>query len=398
MRVFEKAEEHESMRILYVVSRPLEINTSASIRNKATINGLLGLGHEVDLVTTQFDKNHSNFDSSILNENLNVTYFQLNGIQNVAKMGRRYKQLQPIKNILYKVYSRFEVYDNLKGIVNSIPKMDITDETYDLIISSSDPKSSHLFVHKLFEKKIVSETPWIQIWGDPFFSDITRTQSLLNRKIRKEESKLLRYAKKIIYVSELTLREQRKAYKTHSRKMYYVPIPYVEEKVYDLKRRVNRNLTFLYCGDYSTNVRTIKNLYNAFNNSDHKLIICGDSNIKLESTANILIYPRVSYEITKKLEKESDVLIHLSNLKGTQIPGKIYQYSGTNKLILFILDGEKNLIFSNFEKYKRYIFADNNVPSIKKVVSEINNNCYDHTQFVLKDFSPITIAGEIIDI
>lgn len=37
-------------KILFIVSNPLEINTSASIRNKAMIEGLLLNGHTVDLV------------------------------------------------------------------------------------------------------------------------------------------------------------------------------------------------------------------------------------------------------------------------------------------------------------------------------------------------------------
>ena len=45
------------MKILYVVSRPLEINTSASIRNRATIEGLVELGHNVNIITTEPDEN-----------------------------------------------------------------------------------------------------------------------------------------------------------------------------------------------------------------------------------------------------------------------------------------------------------------------------------------------------
>ena len=47
------------MKILYVVSRPLEINTSASIRNRATIEGLVELGHNVNIITTEPDEKHT---------------------------------------------------------------------------------------------------------------------------------------------------------------------------------------------------------------------------------------------------------------------------------------------------------------------------------------------------
>ena len=54
-----------SMRILYVVSRPLEINTSASVRNHATISGLIQNGHQVTLVSASPDKNHEAYDPTL---------------------------------------------------------------------------------------------------------------------------------------------------------------------------------------------------------------------------------------------------------------------------------------------------------------------------------------------
>jgi len=386
------------MRILYVVSRPLEINTSASIRNKATIEGLIELGHQVDLVTTQYDTNHSNFDKDILNENLNVEYLKLGGIQGFAKVGRKYKYLRPIKNMLYNFMSKFEIYDNLKGIVEHSTRIEINDEKYDLIISSSDPKSSHLFIHRIFEIGLIRDTPWIQIWGDPFLSDITRKNNILSIKIKKEETKLLKYANKVIYVSNLTLNEQQKIYKEFAYKMFYEPIPYVKEELYPITLKQNKSLTFLYCGDYSSNIRTIKPLYDAINNTSHKLIICGNTDLKLKSTDRIKIYPRVSYEKTKEFESKCDVLVHLSNNRGTQIPGKLYQYSGTNKLILFILDGNTQLIKESFSKYHRYVFSENKVENIESTIFDIAQDIYSETQFVVKDFSPKIIANRIINI
>lgn len=387
------------MKILYVVSRPLEINTSASIRNRATIKGLLDLGHSVDLLTTQYDKNHSNFDDSLIDKRLNVKYLKLNGIQEIAKYGRKYKFLKPLKKIAYKTISYFEIYDNLKGICNYTNKVDIKDNNYDLIISSSDPKSSHLFVYNLYENKILINTPWIQIWGDPFLSDITRNSKLLNRKIKKEESKLMKFATKIIYVSNLTLEEQKNIYSNYAHKMFYEPIPYVDGKIYPVnKLEKNEPLTFLYTGDYSSNIRNIIPLYKAIRNTNHKLIICGDSDLKLECTENINIHSRVSFEKTKELEKECDVLVHLSNLRGTQIPGKIFQYSGTNKIILFILDGNIEMLMKTFSKYNRYVFTDNKTDDIKKAIDKINQKEYEDTRFVVEKFGAKNIARNIIKI
>lgn len=385
------------MKILYVVSRPLEINTSASIRNRATIEGLLELNHEVDLLTTHPDEHHTNYDNSILDKNINVTYIKLGGIQNIAKMGRRFNFIEPLKKVIYKLMSKLEIYDNLKGIVKYIDKININDEMYDVIISSSDPKSSHLFVSKMFESGLIKNTAWVQIWGDPFLSDITRKSKLLDSRIKKEENRLLKYASKVVYVSNLTLEEQQKIYPQYAKKMTYEPIPYVIEEIYSEDDLRKESLTFLYCGDYSSDVRNIKPLYDAIKNTKHKLIICGNSDLKLEGTDRIKIYSRVSFKKTKELERRSDVLVHLSNLSGTQIPGKIYQYSGTNKPILFILDGNNNLLRETFDKYNRYIFCRNDNKNISQLIEGINSGEFDDTRFIIQDFKAKEIAARIVN-
>lgn len=384
------------MRILYVVSRPLEINTSASIRNRATIEGLLELGHNVDLVTTDPDKKHVSYDDSILNKNINTTYIKLGGVQNLAKVGRRFRHLKLLKNTVHKIISNFDIYDNLKGITNHLNTFNIKDGEYDLIISSSDPKSSHLFISKMFEKKLIKNTPWIQIWGDPFLSDITRKNKRLDSKIKKEENRLLKHAAKVVYVSNLTSKNQKEIYPHYSEKMFNVPIPYVKEEIYpdvDLKKEI---LTFLYCGDYPSNIRNIIPLYEAVKKTNHKLIICGDGDINLETTNQIKIYPRVSFKKIKEFERECDVLVHVSNLSGGQIPGKIYQYSGTNKPILFILDGEKDLLIEIFGGYKRFLFSDNKKENLIQEIINLKKQIEINNLVPIHHFSPRVIAKTIL--
>jgi hypothetical protein len=384
------------MNILYVVSRPLNINTSSSIRNRATIDGLVRLGHKIHLITTEADKSHSNYDESLVNNSITTTQIKLDGIQKIIHVGRRFKVLSHARNLAYKVMSDLKIYDNLEGISDYALKGEITDGDYDLIISSSDPKSSHLFVCVLFENNFLRKTPWIQIWGDPFFSDITRKNTFFNSKILKEEKRLLRYACKIIYVSSLTLLEQQKLYTEYACKMSYEPIPYIDKKLYPSVDLRKKELSFLYCGDYTSYVRDIRPLYEAIKNTKHKLTICGNSDIKLESTERISIFPRISFEKLKKLEEACDVLIHLSNLKGTQIPGKIYQYCGTNKPIVFILDGNIELLRSNFNNYARFVFVENDREKIIQIVNNFDAVSKDLKIEPLEELDPARLASEII--
>ncbi|GFR35998.1 hypothetical protein [Thermobrachium celere] len=387
------------MNILYVVSRPLEINSSATIRNLATIKGLLSLGHDIDVITSKPDKNHDKFDESLVIDGINKIYVDLHGLNKAINLSRKIKIMTHLRKYGYKLYNKINIYDNLKDIVNYIDKVNINYNKYDIIISSSDPKSSHLFVYKLYEKGYVKEsTPWIQIWGDPFLIDITRRNKLLSFKIKKEEKKLFKYAKKIIYVSPLTLNEQKNIYSEYKEKMYFIPIPYLEKKIFPKINLNKESLVFLYCGDYFSDLRNILPLYEAISETNHKLIICGDSDIKLKNKRNIEILPRQSLEKVKELEEQCDVLVHLSNLKGTQIPGKIYQYCGTNKIILFIKEDNNLKLKETFDKYNRFVFSNNNIKELRNVINNISLGIYNEMQFVLEDFNPNKIAKQIIDI
>jgi hypothetical protein len=180
--------------------------------------------------------------------------------------------------------------------------------------------------------------------------------------------------------------------------MYSYPIPYVQKSINE-----NRDLStvpqlnVLYCGDYSSNVRNILPLYETAKAlSNVHLTICGGSNLHLENCGNIKVYPRLSYDRVTAYEKEADVLVHLSNLHGSQIPGKIYQYSGTNKPILFILDGEKEALLDTFSCYGRYCFADNTKERIEKALREIKEQTVEYSP--VEDFSKKTIAEKIISI
>lgn len=382
------------MKILYVVTRPIEINTSASIRNHATISGLIENGHQVTIVSTQPDKNHVAYDDTLNLFKIEKKYFELGGAQSVIKIGRRIDFLNRIKPFLYKILYRNEMYDNLKGIIKFVNEIDI--KNYDLVISSSDPKSSHLFVDYLFRKQ-KKELTWIQIWGDPFADDITRTNKK-NIDIEQEENRLLTLADKIIYVSDLTCKKQKEKYPANKDKMFYVPIPYYKPRISDKEfPQKYKDIKLCYCGDYGSNIRNIVPIYEATKDLGLDMKICGMSDLNLKGDDKITVLPRQNADTVKKIENESDILIHLSNKKGTQIPGKIYQYISTNKVILFILDGDNEKLRETFEKYNRVIFVDNEKEKIKLVLKNICKLRKEVSNEPVEYFGAKNIASIIIE-
>lgn len=129
--------------------------------------------------------------------------------------------------------------------------------------------------------------------------------------------------------------------------------------------------------------------------------IYGNSDLTLQSTNEITIKPRVSLNVLAETENQTNVLVFLCNLKGGQIPGKLYQYSGTNRKILFILDGtdeEKAIIRQEFEKYKRYFFCENTKDSISETITKIiNDSDVDIQNYIVEEFSPKNTMDRILN-
>lgn len=386
---------NKALKILYVVARPLEINTSSSIRNQATVKGLVENGYKIDLITSKPDRNHINFDESLNIKGVNCRYIELGGVQKIASVGRKIKVPSFIKTFILRIIQKRTIYDNLYEIVNHVNEVENKD--YDYIISSSDPKSSHAFVDKLIDRKDFKfKGRWIQIWGDPFMNDITIDKNINKEEVFKEEKRLLKKADKIVYVSKQTLLEQKEKFSESAAKMFYYPIPYLKE-IISPNRDLSQcnNIKLAYCGDYISSVRNIKPLYNAIRECDNlELTVAGNSDLKLHDSHNIRILPRQSHNTVAQIEDECDILIHLSNLYGSQIPGKIYQYAGTNKPILFILDGNWSLLKKEFSKYERFYFSDNDEKSIIATIKQI---VVENRSFgPIADFAPKNISKQIL--
>ena len=116
--------------------------------------------------------------------------------------------------------------------------------------------------------------------------------------------------------------------------------------------------------------------YEAIKRTGYRCYIYGDSDFSLEKTDKIEISGRVTLDKLQEIQDKTTVLVHLCNLRGGQIPGKIYHYSVTDKPILFILDGteeEQKALRSYFEPFNRYYFCPNNADEIEATLHRIHN-------------------------
>lgn len=366
------------LNILFVTLSPIEINGSAMIRNNALINGLVENGNNVEILTIP-TQNHSSFvdNTLIWSDDLKITTLKPNqAYKSLVKKSDNFfgKLKRTILPLIRKIYHSFSLFDNSIYIAKKVNKKVLNRNYYDLIISSSDPKSSHYAVKQLINSGLKYEK-WIQYWGDPLAIDITNKSIHPKFYIKNVEKSLLKPADKIVYVSPLTYAAQIKLYSQLKDKMSFMPIPYTKKKFYQLRDLTNRKPSLGYFGDYKSSVRNIKKLYNVCRDEDFNLIIAGNTDLNLKETNSIRILPRVSQKRLMDLETNVDILVCILNKRGTQIPGKIYHYAATNKPILVILDGEeKEEIRKYLEGFNRFVLCNNDEVSIKQTLTAIKNS------------------------
>ncbi|MBM7551661.1 hypothetical protein [Thalassobacillus pellis] len=384
--------------VLVITTRPLEVNVSSSIRKLSTINALVDAGANVSVLTAVTPNKSSNFNNTIDYSNITKVTIDAGKMYNSGVRKTTDKTTQNLKrktkSIGRKIYYKTQIYDPLKGCIKKINKLEgKLKPYYDKVISISDPKSSHLLTNTLIKEKIISYGEYIQIWGDPMYLDITNKSLIPGTFIKKEEKRLLSRADKILYVSPLTLKEEKKIFPKYANRMDLLFPTYQKETIY---QKVNKITKIGYFGDYNSNIRNIKPLYNAIKNTPYELEIYGNSDLDLASFDNVRVNRRVSFQKVKELEKDVDLLVHLSNSSGTQIPGKIYQYMGTNKPILFILDGDKETLKETFNSFNRVLFCYNSESDILNKLKRFNNGEISVSNKPVREFHYKNIASKIL--
>jgi glycosyltransferase involved in cell wall biosynthesis len=387
------------MKILFITLRALEINSSVTISNIGLLKGLAASGHEVVLLTPKVSKEVTQYEEiEDLYDNIEVIRLGENKLLYHHLVGKESKRgfRKGMVNFLRYLYYKVSLYDNT---LNFLRKADIEllgDKQFDIVISTSDPKTSHLFTKKLIEQGLKYKY-WIQHWGDPLYYDITNSTWIPKWIIKKKERGILKFADGVIYVSPITAKSQKKLFPDFASKINFIPLPYDKEKIYKSKK-TNDKITIGYFGDYNSKIRNIYPLYNfCRENINYELIIAGSTDITLEETENIKIFPRVNQQVVNELEAKCDILAIICNKRGTQIPGKIYYYSATNKSILLLLDGEyRRDIEEYLAPFNRFMICDNNE---EKIEEYINNSYLSNTINVpCNEFSSESVANKIISL
>lgn len=379
------------MKVLFVTLFPLENNTSVTISNYGVLRGLHQLGHDVTILMPQL----SLYPISMPYD---LSMFRIERIK--GKSIYQIRTMPEKQSLGYKLKRKwnkwFNFLDFTKYYLKCAKSVSILNEHFDLVISTSDPKTTHVFVKKMIDHGL-SCSRWIQHWGDPMYGDITRSNCYPNWVVKCYERRIVKWADKVVYVSPFTADMLKAVHPQYKDKIEFVPLP-CEELVTDTPINTNTILKLVYLGDYSPSIRNILPLYDAVKEmSDVQLTIAGSSSLSLENTDSITILPRIPHTQCHQLESEADVLVTVCNLRGTQIPGKVYYAAASQKHMLVILDGdEKDKLKEYVDSFGRYITCENNPESIQKALSDIRSRKDTTTYVVPPIFLPKNNVEEIL--
>lgn len=420
--IFLPASYMVTMRVLYITGSCLTRNTSANMSHNAFVKGFKDIGAEVDVIMAsdswgEIDTalpriegvEYIEFASKPVHEKTKELIRKLIDKETDKKAGRKSSQEQVVsiqhkdnhrksiraelKKLYYTLFPSDPVYPLNRTWLRKAERFK-SDKEYDIVVSNSSPAASHKLAEILIKSNRVKCRRWIQIWEDPWFYDLYGGNS---NEVKKEEHRLLRAAQEVCYVSPLTLMYQKKYFSDCADKMNCIPLPCFELKEQNSTSEVV-DQSFGYFGDYYSSTRNIEPFYNALLKNGYRGFIYGDNDLKLKSTDKVVIHPRVTLDILSKVQEETQVLVHLSNIRGGQIPGKIYHYSATDKPILFILDGseeEKRMLKSYFGQFDRYYFCENNSEAIQNTMQRIiqEKKTFSDVQM----FEPANVVKRLIE-
>ncbi|WPC43287.1 hypothetical protein [Clostridium sp. JS66] len=407
------------MRILFISMVPFEDNSSATIQNKGIVEGLYKCENEVDIMTLMPMNNSLGYDDSMDNVKSfvnNVYYIEVDRKYAVLRTKKEklnneelhIKNTEYRTNIINRIYSKIRViiknlykniaiFDAQKVNVKGVSKLNIDYSKYDIIISASDPKSSHLIAERIYKKNKNCNARWIQYWGDPMLNDITRESNWRDRLVKYNENKLINEANKVVYASPLTLKIQKETYPRHTCKMDYTSQAYTNINSMYRSKEKNSNILVGYFGAYNSKIRNIKPLYNVAKEEGFMLNICGASDITLKCTKNIYVTGMISYRKAVEMEEKTDILVCICNRRGTQIPGKVYYCASYKKPIVVILDGEYEEELGDYlNSFKRFILCKNQEQSIRDAIERAKKQLDKGEYYISEQLTPEYVARKIL--
>lgn len=367
------------MRIIFITFSDIRVCSSSNIRNVSLIQGLLDLGHTIDIVSYRSSNSAVLADKSFESIISRCKVIEIKAALLTEKVSssllssNKETVKRTIYNKLRKWYYSLESVDSFRKMACSIDISGMGLGEYDLMISSSNPYSVHILAERIRDTYFGGKIRWIQYWGDALYLDTLTRKPVLPFRVKNAEKRLIAKCDKVVYTNQVVLDLQKDLFPEYAGKMSFIETPYAFS--IDFEKETKYDIG--YFGSYSSSVRNILPLYSALKELPVKSIIVGNGDQQIESTDKIDILPRASVNEIADYEAQTRILVCVCNKlseKGETglIPGKAYHYGATSKEVLVV--GASPDVRKFLERYNRYIFVDNEVEEIKQVLKKTINN------------------------
>ncbi|KJR41112.1 group 1 glycosyl transferase [Candidatus Magnetoovum chiemensis] len=278
--------------------------------------------------------------------------------------------------------------------------------TYSCIISSSEPRTSHIVA--LILKKLTS-IPWLAENGDPWIypKDIHRQLSSKKLLLRHIEQTYLKSVNALTVATEGIKEHYIKSYSMNNIEIAVISQGY-DPEIFSAINGTKKNpvFTIVFTGSMYKGLREPDVFFEALKAvhiDDMEVLIAGRINEYSDKIASlrdnrIKYIGYLSYMDSLRLQKQASILLNIGNATEVQLPGKIYEYIGAKKPILHIKTNEVDYSEEIINASKAGIVVNNKVEDIRDVIYKfyhIFKNNEERNHFILEDRREFTWESRV---
>lgn len=245
----------------------------------------------------------------------------------------------------------------------------------DVIISSSGSPTAHLAALK-FKKKF--HCSWIADFGDPWSVIEKRFKPWFYLWAKKAESKIISSADRVLFTTQETERVYRSIYP--SLRSHVLPYGYIASDFENISESTSEVINIAHIGAAFVGDRNLIPSIQAISSvsNSYCLSVIGNHSDKFQLEAKVCglkaeFRSRVDFESSLEMMKGSDVLLLVGNKGGLQVPGKVFHYLASLKIILYIYqrNPETDPAYRILNQFPSVKFAPNNSSEILVKLQEI---------------------------
>lgn len=259
-------------------------------------------------------------------------------------------------------------------------------EACDLILSISSPYSAHI-ISAWLSKKL--KIPFIMCYGDPWIYERKRKKGKIRYWIEKKiEGSLLKKSSRVLLITDWNKNKYREIYNIPADKISTYHIGYDKNDMLHIVHERSNVISIVYGGSLDPVHRSPEPLLKAMANISgiHVNIYSNDNPAVPILISQLGLFDKVSLNNLvssskfNKIMYENDALLLFGNKTPYQVPGKVFTYIATGKLIIYLKNND-----SDADGTEQVLKEYNNAIILKNEESEIEGMLLNLAEYLSKE-------------